>query len=61
MVTTDEIIFARGSDSSNRDIKIAPEIGGNKSQGTRRCYDVESTSLTLIQCRNNVVCTLGIS
>ena len=27
--------------------------------GTRRCYDVESTSLTLIQRRSNVVCPLG--
>ena len=27
--------------------------------GTRRCCDVESTSLTLIQRRNNVVCPLG--
>ena len=27
--------------------------------GTRRCYDVESTSATLIQRRNNVVCPVG--
>ena len=27
--------------------------------GTRRCYDVESTSLTLIQRRNNVVSPVG--
>ena len=27
--------------------------------GTRRCCDVESTSLTLIQRRNNVVCPVG--
>ena len=29
------------------------------SLGTRRCCDVESTSLTLIQRRNNVVCPGG--
>ena len=28
--------------------------------GTRRCCDVESTSLTLIQRRNNVVCQVGM-
>ena len=28
--------------------------------GTRRCCDVESTSLTLIQRRINVVCPVGI-
>ena len=27
--------------------------------GTRRCYDVESASMTLIQRRNNVVCPVG--
>ena len=27
--------------------------------GTRRCCDVESTSMTLIQRRNNVVCPVG--
>ena len=27
--------------------------------GTRRCCDVESTSLTFIQCPNNVVCLVG--
>ena len=27
--------------------------------GTQRCYDVESTSLTLIQHRNNVACPVG--
>ena len=27
--------------------------------GTRRCRDVESTSLTLIQCRNNVAYSVG--
>ena len=27
--------------------------------GTRRCYDVESTSMTLMQRRNNVVCPVG--
>ena len=27
--------------------------------GTRRCYDFELTSLTLIESRNNVVCLLG--
>ena len=28
--------------------------------GTRRCCDVESTSMTLIQCRNKVVCPVGL-
>ena len=27
--------------------------------GTRLCHDVESTSMTLIQRRNNVVCQAG--
>ena len=27
--------------------------------GTRRCSDIESTLMTLIKCRDNVVCLLG--
>ena len=34
-------------------------VKGNHPLGTRRCCDVESTSMTLIQRRNNVVCPVG--
>ena len=32
-----------------------------KPFGTRRCCDVESTSMTLIQRCNNVVCPVGMN
>ena len=34
-------------------------VGPTYPLGTQRCCDVESTSLTLIQRRNNVVCPVG--
>ena len=36
-----------------------PPLYHSHPLGTRRCCDVESTSMTLIQCRSNVVCPLG--
>ena len=47
---------------SKRQLKAgtAPKtLTQNHPLGTRRCCDVESTSLTLIQRRNNVVYTVG--
>ena len=37
----------------------APYLEGSRQLGTRRCYDVETKSLTLIQRRNEVVCTMS--
>ena len=37
------------------------EIWENTPPGTRRCCAIESTSMTLIQCCNNVVCPVGYS
>ena len=36
-----------------------PPLYHSHPLGIRRCCDVESTSMTLIQCRNNIVCPLG--
>ena len=47
----EEVIVCRPSS----DLRFLP------APGTRRCCDVESTSLTLIQRRNNVVCPVGFS
>ena len=35
------------------------QVASSSPPDTRRCRDVESTSLTVIQRRNNVVCPLG--
>ena len=43
----------------NMNIREFLTLGLSHCMGTQRCCDVESTSLTLIQHRNNVVCAVG--